>query len=245
MEPKKNPKKDLRKRSVFFLQAGLIIMLLLTYVAIQWKTYDKKEKTEQQVVQFSQLQEEDVPVTEQLTTPPPPPPPPPPPAPEEIEVVDDDVEVEKDEIQTTEDIPEEPKIVEVSEVSDAPVQEEIAEVPFTAIEDAPIFPGCEKFASKKKRKECMSQKISSFVNDKFNTDLGQELGLSGINKVYVRFKIDSKGKIVDVQARAPHPRLQKEAERVVNMLPKMTPGKQRGKAVEVLYSLPIIFRVEN
>lgn len=245
MEPKKNPKKDLRKRSVFFLQIGLIIMLLLTYVAIQWKTYDKKEKVETQVVQFSQLQEEDVPVTQQLKTPPPPPPPPPPPAPEELEVVDDDVEVEDDVIETTEDIPDEPEIVEVSQVAEAPQREEIAEVPFTAIEDAPIFPGCEKFKSKKERKTCMSQKISAFVNDKFNTELGQELGLSGINKVYVRFKIDSKGNIVEVQARAPHPRLQQEAERVVKMLPHMTPGKQRGKAVEVLYSLPIIFRVEN
>ena len=58
-------------------------------------------------------------------------------------------------------------------------------------------------------------------------------------------KIDSKGKIVGVQARAPHPRLQKEAERVVNMLPSMTPGKQRGKAVGVLYSLPIVFQVQD
>jgi protein TonB len=48
-----------------------------------------------------------------------------------------------------------------------------------------------------------------------------------------------------VRARAPHPRLVKEATRVVNLLPKMKPGKQRGKAVVVPYSLPIIFQVQD
>ena len=58
------------------------------------------------------------------------------------------------------------------------------------------------------------------------------------------FKIDQTGSITEIQARAPHPRLQKEAERVVKTLPKMTPGKQRGRPVSVRYSLPISFLVE-
>ena len=39
--------------------------------------------------------------------------------------------------------------------------------------------------------------------------------------------------------------LEKEAQRVINLLPKMKPGKQRGKAVIVPYSLPIIFQVQD
>ncbi len=240
MKPKKNPKKDLGRKSVLFFQIGLILMLLITWRAIEWKTYDK-EAIDQGVVQFDQLEEEDVPITEIQT--PPPPPPPPPPAPEVIEVVEDDVEIEEEIIESTE-VTDEPEIVEVAEVEEAP-EEVIEDVPFTAIEDVPLFPGCEKYKSNADRKKCMSDKIKNFVNSKFNTDLGSELGLSGVNRVYVRFKIDRNGKVVGVQARAPHPRLQKEAERVVGMLPNMVPGKQRGKPVGVLYSLPIIFQVQD
>ena len=91
----------------------------------------------------------------------------------------------------------------------------------------------------------MSDKIGKFVNRKFNTDLAGDLGLTGRQKIYVGFKIDKSGNIVSVRARAPHPKLAKEAERVVKLLPKMKPGKQRGKAVIVPYSLPIIFQVQD
>jgi len=43
MENKKNPKADLNKRSLLFLQLGLIAVLLITYVTIEWKTYDKSD----------------------------------------------------------------------------------------------------------------------------------------------------------------------------------------------------------
>jgi protein TonB len=91
----------------------------------------------------------------------------------------------------------------------------------------------------------MSDKVSKFVQRKFNTDLAGDLGLTGRQKIYVSFKIDKRGNITSVRARAPHPRLAKEAERVVKLLPKMKPGKQRGKAVTVPYSLPIIFQVQD
>ena len=48
-----------------------------------------------------------------------------------------------------------------------------------------------------------------------------------------------------MRSRAPHPRLEKEAARVVNMLPKMKPGRQRGRAVVVSYTLPITFLVQE
>ena len=112
------------------------------------------------------------------------------------------------------------------------------------IENVPIFPGCETGTNDQKR-QCMSDKVKKFVNKKFNTDLAGDLGLSGRQRIIVAFKIDKSGNIVNVRARAPHPRLAQEAERVVKALPKMKPGKQRGKAVIVPYSLPIIFQVQD
>lgn len=115
------------------------------------------------------------------------------------------------------------------------------DVPFAVIEEVPVFPGCESLDSNEDRKSCMSNKVNEFINKNFKTSLGQELGLTGINRVYVQFRIQKDGNVEVMGARAPHPALQEEAERVVNLLPQMTPGKQKGQEVGVLYSLPITF----
>ena len=238
MELKKNPKADLTKKSILFLQLGLILVLLISYVAIEWKTYEKAVYDAGQL-NLGELEEEEIPITELLNTPPPPPPPPP--APEVIEVVEDEEEVEETIIESTETSQEE--IVEVREVVEAPVEEVIADVPFAVIENVPIYPGCESMKNNDQRKKCMSEKIDEFVRRKFNADLGSQLGLTGINRVIVQFKIDKNGNVTDVRSRAPHPRLEEEAASVINALPKMQPGKQRGKPVGVMYSLPIVFQV--
>ena len=185
-------------------------------------------------------EEEEVPITEQIKTPPPPPPPPA--APEVIEIVEDEAEIEETVIESTE-TDEEEEIFEVEDIEVEEIEEEI-EVPFAFIENVPVFPGCEKEKGNNAKKKCMSTKIAKFVNKKFNVDLAGDLGLSGRQTIRVLFKIDKNGNVVNVQSRAPHPRLAKEAERVIKLLPKMKPGKQRGKAVTVSYTLPIIFQVE-
>ena len=114
------------------------------------------------------------------------------------------------------------------------------EVPFSSVENVPIFPGCDK-GNNAERRKCMSQKIIKFVQKEFNVNIARNLGLYGRQRISVIFKINKKGNVVGVRARAPHPNLKKEAIRVVNMFPKMKPGKHRGKAVIVPYSLPIIF----
>ena len=117
-------------------------------------------------------------------------------------------------------------------------------MPFAVIENVPVFPGCDKGNNEWKR-QCMSEKIAKFVQRKFNTELAGDLGLSGRQRISVIFRIDTQGNVVGVRARAPHPRLEKEAVRVINLLPKMKPGRQRGRAVIVPYSLPIIFQVQD
>lgn len=239
MEPKKNPKANVGRNSSLYFAIGLALMLFLTNFAINYKTYDKSAIDIGQL-DMDDLDDEEIPITEQIQ--PPPPPPPPPAAPEVIEIVEDEEEVEETVIESTE-TDQETEIVEVEEVEVEEVDEDI-EVPFAVIENVPVFPGCEK-GNNAAKKACMSKKISQFVNKKFNTDLASDLGLSGRQRINVIFKIDKTGSIVGVRARAPHPGLEKEAARVINLLPKMKPGKQRGKAVTVPYSLPIIFQVQD
>ncbi|QTY26950.1 energy transducer TonB [Flavobacterium sp. CS20] len=236
METKKNPDKDLRNKSLLFFQIGLALMLLISWRAIEWKTYDK-EDIDLGVVNLDMLEEEDVPITE-MQNKPPPPPPPPPPAPEVIEVIEDDSEIEEEVIESTETT--EMEVVEVEDVQE--VEEEIGDVPFAIIQQVPIFPGCENAKDKKK---CMNEKISKYVDKNFDRSLGSELGLTGRNRVSVQFKIDKNGDVVDVKARGPHPRLEQEAIRVIKGLPKMIPGEQRGQKVGVLYGLPINFFVQE
>jgi len=239
MEPKKNPNADVRRNSSIYFAVGLALMLFVTNYSINYKTYDK-EAIDIGQLNMDELDDEEIPITEQIQTPPPPPPPPA--APEVIEIVEDEEEIEETVIESTETTEEE-EIVEVEEVVVEEVEEDI-EVPFHVIENVPVFPGCEKGSNDVKRK-CMSDKITKFVQKKFNTDLAGDLGLSGRQTIRVMFKIDKTGNVVGVMARAPHPRLEKEAKRVISSLPKMKPGRQRGKSVTVPYSLPIIFAVQD
>ena len=212
-------------------------MLVVANYAINYKTYDKSDIDIGRLNMEEELEQE-IPVTEQLQTTPPPPPPP---APEVIEIFEDEEEIEETVIESTETNQQEEIVVDDIQVEEV---EEDVEVPFTVIENVPVFPGCESGSNDAKRK-CMSDKISEFVRRKFNTDLAGDLGLTGRQRINVIFKIDKSGNVVGIRARAPHPRLQAEAERVVNLLPKMLPGKQRGKPVVVPYSLPIIFEVQD
>ena len=238
MESKKNPKADISRNASLYFAIGLALMVFLSYTTINWKVYDKSD-IDIGLVNMDELDDEEIPLLEQVV--PPPPPPPPPAAPEVIEIVEDEEEVEETVIESTETDQEEEMEIEDLDIEE--VEEDI-EVPFSVIENVPIFPGCDK-GNNAQRRKCMSQKITKFVQRKFNTDLAGDLGLSGRQRISVIFKIDQNGDVVGVRARAPHPRLVKEATRVVNLLPKMKPGKQRGKAVVVPYSLPIIFQVQD
>ncbi|SDW27037.1 protein TonB [Lutibacter oricola] len=239
MQIKKNPKANLENYSKLFMQLGLVLALLIVYLAIEKKTYDRviddlgpvvlNMEDEEQVVEIEQVKP-----PEQKT--------PPPPTPDKIEVVEDEEEVEETVIESTET--DEEEAVEVEEIIEVEEEEEVIEdVPFAIIEDVPVYPGCK--GSKAKLKQCLQEKITKHVNRKFNSELASDLGLApGVKRIFVMFKIDKTGSITGVQARAPHKKLQAEAIRVVKLLPKMKPGKQRGRPVGVKYSLPIAFKVE-
>ena len=116
-----------------------------------------------------------------------------------------------------------------------------SKVPSEIIDNVPVYPGCK--GSELKKRKCMSERIAKFVERKFNTDIAADLGLTGRQRIGIIFKIDTLGNITGVRARAPHPRLEQEAVRVINLLPKMKPAIKNGKPVIVPYSLPMIFQV--
>ena len=99
---------------------------------------------------------------------------------------------------------------------------------FFIVEEMPEYPGGE-------------MELRKFIANsvKYPTD-AQDKGIQG--KVYVTFVVSKDGSIADAKiARGVNPSLDAEALRVVNALPKWMPGKQKGKAVNVSYTVPINF----
>ncbi|WP_334056800.1 energy transducer TonB [Polaribacter sp. P097] len=239
MQIKKNPKSNLENFSKIFMQIGLVLALFVTYVAIEQKTYDKTYG-DLAVVSMDAEMEEEVPITERIE--PVKPKTPPPPTPEKIEVVEDEKEIEETVIESTET--DESEAVEVEEIVEVEEAEEVVEdVSFMIIEDVPVFPGCK--GNKAELKACFSKMVQKHFSRKFDAELPNELGLSpGKKRVFIGFKIDKQGNIVNIQARGPHPKIESEVISVMNKLPKMTPGRQRGKPVGVKYSIPFSLIVE-
>lgn len=234
MELKKNPKADVGRNSSLYFIVGLALVMAITYTALEWKTYDDSGDYDISMNIDDELDEE-VPMTEQLKTPPPPPPPA---APEIIEVVEDEEEVEETVIESTETSQEE-EIVEVEDVAMEEVDEDL-DVPFAVIENVPVFPGCEKESDKRK---CFQKMMQKHINKNFRyPEIAQDMGIQG--RVSVMFTIQKDGSIGNVRMRGPDKNLEKEAARIIGKLPRMTPGKQRGRAVRVPFSIPITFKLQ-
>lgn len=236
MKPKKNPKLDLSRNSGLYFVIGLNIMLLITWRALELKTYETNDEFVTTLTVMDDLQE-DIPITETVNAPPPPPPMA---APEVIQIVEDVEEIEETIIESTETNQDEfisTKIVSMDEVEVGEEEEEIS-VPFSVIENVPVFPGCT--GSNAELRACFQQKMQEHVRKHFRyPDIALELGITG--RVFVMFEINSKGYVTNIRTRGPDRTLENEASRIIGALPVMTPGMQRGKAVKVPYSIPINF----
>ena len=248
MRLKKNPKIDVGRNSTIYFLIGLNIMLLFAWKAIEYKTYDKG-LVEEEIVDIEQELEEDIPIIN-INTPPPPPPPPPVvlAAPEEIIVVDDKVDVVETLIESSETSQEEyveERVVDIVKAEDVEVVEEIeeeTEVPFAIVESVPVFPGCT--GTNEQLKKCFNDKVLEHIKKTFKyPSNAQDLGVQG--RVYVMFIVDANGNVVNIKTRGPDKSLEKEANRIISELPKMTPGRQRDRAVSVPYSIPIMFKLQD
>ncbi len=213
MEVKKNPKINLEYKKILFFQIGLIVSLLVVLVSFEWRSYEKTDYSLGQL-QMDDLEEEMIPITRQEEKPPPPPPPP-----EIIEIVEDEVEIEN-EVEVEETDTDQDEIIEIEEDDDDEI--------FMVVEQMPTFPGGDLGLMK------FIQKTTKYP------PIAKENGITG--KVYVSYVVNKKGKVTNVKVvRGVDKYLDAEAIRVVKLLPYSSPGKQRGKPVNVQYTIPINF----
>lgn len=106
---------------------------------------------------------------------------------------------------------------------------------FSKIDEVPTFLGCPE-----NDKKCFNRNIQKHFVNNFNVKLPSQLGLKpGKKRIIMMFKINKEGNVVDVRVKAPHKELEKESARIINLLPKMNPGKHEGKIVDVKYTLPV------
>ena len=239
MKAKKNPELEIGRNSGIYFAIGLNLMLLLSWRALEYKSYEKSDFV-MDIVHVEQEAEEEIPIINANI---PPPPAPPVTISQSIQIVDDVEEIEETVIESTEtgqdDAIEDFVPVEVSDVTVEEIEEDV-EVAFAIIEDVPVFPGCEGL-SKNATKDCFQKKIQEHVKTNFKyPQSALDLGIQG--RVSVVFVIDSKGYTTNVKSRGPDKLLEKEAERIISLLPKMIPGKQRGQPVKVAYGVPIFFK---
>jgi len=239
---KKSPmrKNQLNSNSNLFLQLGILLALVLVYTAFELKfvktVFNLPDKTvftdEPAIFVFPpfEVEKQESPKEKLKTT----------------KLLDDFI-IDNSDSKTEEDIiviKPEPTINYDSIFGEVPIIEEIIKdetFPFVLVEQAPRYPGC-KEKTEEAYKKCFNEKLRKFVAKKFNPNL--DTNLSGKQKIYVLFKIDKNGDIVDIEARASNKRLEIEAIKVVKKLPKMEPGKQRTRAVSVKYVLPISLHLE-
>ena len=229
MEIKKTPKADLENKKSTWLLVGYVIVLAFMFIAFEWTKRDIKIDTSQAITDLV-FEEEIIPITEQPEQAAPPPPPAAPPIAETLTIVEDDADVEETTIATSEETNQavEIKYVPVAVEEEEPEEQTIFEV----VEQMPEFPnggmaGLMQYLSK---------------NIKYPT-IAQENGTQG--RVTVQFVVNRDGSIVDAKVlRGVDPYLDTEAIRVISSMPKWKPGMQRGKAVRVKYTVPVMFRLQ-
>lgn len=227
MEVKKSPKADLEGKNTWLL-VGFVLILAAMFVAFEWTERDKQVTTDTGITEPI-FEEEMIPITEQEEQKQAPPPPEAPKVEEVLQIAENDANVEESTIQSSEENNQavEIKYVPVEVEEEEPEEQQI----FQVVEEMPEFPGgmaeCLKFISK---------------NIKYPT-IAQENGVQG--RVIIQFVVNQDGSIVDpVVMRSVDPYLDKEALRVIKMMPKWKPGKQRGKAVRVKYTVPVTFKLQ-
>ena len=229
MEVKKSPKADLEKRKGIFFEIGLVAALAILFLAFEWKVSTNVEE-EFMTVAEPTMEEEVIPITQQMLKPPPPPPP----APkltDLIDIVEDDTDIEEQ--LEIEDVEADVENREVQNYDydgeydpDATGEDDV----FVTVEDMPVFPGGD---------------ITKWINKHVKYPMiAQENGVQG--KVIVQFVVGKDGTVGDIKVvRGVDSSLDQEAVRVIKSMPKWKAGKQRGVPVKVSFTVPINFQLKN
>lgn len=151
--------------------------------------------------------------------------------------------------QVTRDIDEEnvPVIRSIDITEKTVTDDEDVSVPFAVLEDAPNFETCKEFTYQE-AKECFHIEMNKHIKKYFTYPKeAKEANVQG--RVIVMFIINKTGELEQISVKGTRKEgsefLEKEALRIVNLLPKFIPGKQRGRRVNVSYALPIIFKLDE
>ena len=228
MEIKKSEKANLENKKLLFIEIGLIISLLIVYIALEWTSKETNTAVLEDTTEI--LIEEEIISTNMETPPPPPAAPKIPVLSDQIDIVDDEIELEDDMFMNLEDDSSlGVEIMDYVEVQEEAVEEEA--IPFQLVEEKPSFQGGD------------ANQFSKWVNSRLvYPEIAKENGVSG--RVTLQFTVEKDGSVTKVRVlRGVDPSLDKEAVRVVSMSPKWKPGKQRDRAVPVTYTFPVIFQL--
>jgi protein TonB len=228
MELKKNPKADLESMKSIFFMAGIAISLGIVLLAFNLSS-SVPEIDPLEGYADLRFEEEEIPPSRQ-EQPPMAKPPPPPLIIDEFFIRNDNEELEKELSINDQEINLNTPI-DYSKLMD-PSDEEEDDFIFITVEKMPEFPGGD-----------IGLRRYIATNIKY-PNIARQKGIEGI--VYIKFCVTSTGKVEKVSVeRGIDPILDQEALRVVNSLPKWTPGEQRGRKVSVWYSVPINFDLGN
>ena len=228
MEIKKSEKANLENKKLLFVEIGLVISLLITFIAFNWTSKETKVSTLEAETEIV-AEEEVIPITQET-------PPPPPSAPQipvlsdQIDIVDDEIQVDDDMFMGLEDDANlGVEIIDYVEVEPEEVVEEA--IPFMLVEEKPSFNGGD------------ANQFSAWVNKRLvYPEIAKENGVQG--RVTLQFTIEKDGSLTKIKVlRGVDPSREKEAVRVVSSSPKWKPGKQRDRAVPVTYTFPVIFQL--
>ena len=229
MELKKSQKADLENKRNVYLMIGLVISLGIVLLAFEWTAKPAKADS-LGAINALDVEEEIIPITREQEIKPPPPPPPPKVV-EVLNIVDDKTEID-DNLMIEDTEADDQTLINVAPVISAKEEEEEEEAQvFFIVEDMPEFPGGE-------------MALRTYIANAIKYPvIAQENGIQG--KVYVTFVVGKDGSVSNASiARGVDPSIDKEALRVINSLPKWKPGKQRGKPVNVSYTVPINFQLQ-
>jgi protein TonB len=240
----KYPEADVFRSRGTYLNLGVALALLFIVLAFNWTEYEDDIFIPEDAMVLPDEIEMEPPRTAE---PPPPPPPPPPPVIEEVpdeEIEEEDEPEFVDQSVTEEQVVEKPVEAAKPPPPPPPPPPPKVEEIFKVVEDMPRFPGCESEGDKATRDQCAQKKMLEYIykNIKYPA-IARENGVEGT--VVVRFVVEKDGKITasevvrDIGAGCGD-----EAKRIVDMMPKWIPGKQRGRAVRVQFNLPVRFKLE-
>jgi len=224
MERKKSKKADLENKKGMFIQIGLVVALSIILIAFEWTSKPNDDDDTEMVAQIAM--EDEMIVTRRQEPPEEQPKPETPQVAEVLDIVEDDVEIDDFDFDMEVDEDTEYDFTMIEDEEEEVEEEQI----FYIVEDMPTFNGGDPAIEFRKY---IAQNLEY-------PEIAAENGISG--RVIVQFAINSTGNVVDaVVVRSVDPALDKEAIRVVMNSPKWTPGRQRGKAVKVLFTFPINF----